>query len=240
MLEPGFLIRGGAWNAELRQRIIGSARKPEESLGDFSAQVSANKAGLQRLQLLIEKLEDYSFGEAVDALNAYGETIARQMLAEIPDGDYRFSDLLDDDGIGDVVVGAFQQVVEGRVEGEARALAGGVLDHPQVGAEDGLDAGRQGRPVELDHREQVALVGQRDRRHLLPGELRHQRLDADGAVDQRVFGVQPEVDELRWFVLACFGFGMVGFGWCGQIVPLVILIAAGLQLPVRCTWKRLW
>jgi N-methylhydantoinase B len=101
VLEPDFLIRGGAWNAELRQRIIGSARKPDESLGDFSAQVSANQAGLQRLRALIDRLEAYSFGEAVEALNGYGETIARQMLADIPDGEYRFSDVLDDDGIGD-------------------------------------------------------------------------------------------------------------------------------------------
>ena len=101
VLEPDFLIRNGEWNSALRQKIIGSARKPDESLGDFSAQVSANMAGLQRLQTLIAKMQGDSFSRAVDALNAYGESLARQMLAKIPDGEYRFSDLLDDDGIGD-------------------------------------------------------------------------------------------------------------------------------------------
>ena len=102
VLEPSFLIRNGEWNDTLREKIIGSARKPDESLGDFSAQISANLAGLQRLQVLIGNMKAYSFAEAVDALNDYGETLARQMLADIPDGDYSFSDRLDDDGIGDV------------------------------------------------------------------------------------------------------------------------------------------
>jgi N-methylhydantoinase B len=101
VLEPDFLIRNGEWNSELREKIIASARKPDESLGDFSAQVSANLAGLQRLKRLIEKMQACSFQQAVDALNDYGETLARQMVADIPDGEYSFTDVLDDDGIGD-------------------------------------------------------------------------------------------------------------------------------------------
>ena len=101
VLEPTFLIRNGEWNSELREKIVGSARKPDESLGDFSAQVSANLAGLQRLKGLIEKMQACSFQQAVDTLNDYGETLARQMVADIPDGEYSFTDVLDDDGIGD-------------------------------------------------------------------------------------------------------------------------------------------
>ncbi len=101
VIEPAFLIRGGEWNSLLRERILGATRRPDESLGDFSAQVSANLAGLQRLGALIEKMHDDSFEPAVDRLNDYGETLARQMVAHIPDGEYRFTDVLDDDGIGD-------------------------------------------------------------------------------------------------------------------------------------------
>jgi len=101
VLEPAFLIRDGKWNSPLRERIAGSARRPDESLGDFSAQVSANLAGLQRLESLIGKMHAFSFQHAVDSLNDYGETLARQMVAEIPDGQYCFTDVLDDDGIGD-------------------------------------------------------------------------------------------------------------------------------------------
>ena len=101
VLEPAFLIRNGEWNSTLRAKILGSTRRPDESLGDFSAQVSANLAGLQRLERLVARMHDDSFQHAVDSLNDYGETLARQMVAEIPDGQYVFSDVLDDDGIGD-------------------------------------------------------------------------------------------------------------------------------------------
>lgn len=101
VLQPEMLLRDGSWNPGLRQRIIDSARNPEESLGDFSAQVSANIAGLQRIETLIGKMGGDRFNRAVVALNNYGETIAQQMLAGIPDGEYSFSDVLDDDGIGD-------------------------------------------------------------------------------------------------------------------------------------------
>ena len=68
-------------------------------------------------------------------------------------------------------------------------LAVGIAD-PGIDADHRLDAGAERGLVELDHREQVGLVGQCHRRHVLPGELLHQRLDADGTVDERVFGVQ--------------------------------------------------
>src|SRR5262249_34895305 len=54
--------------------------------------------------------------------------------------------------------------------------------------------------IELHHREQVVLIGYTDRAHAGPGH----RIDELGyphhAVDERVFGVQPQVNELshRW------------------------------------------
>jgi N-methylhydantoinase B len=100
VLEPAFLIRNGEWNSILRDKIVSSARRPDESLGDFSAQVSSNLAGGKRLQALITKVQACSFQQAVDRLNDYGETLARQMIADIPDGEYSFADVLDDDGMG--------------------------------------------------------------------------------------------------------------------------------------------
>jgi hypothetical protein len=66
---------------------------------------------------------------------------------------------------------------------------------PQVAAGDRLDTGCFGRLVELDQREQVALVGQRDRRHLRARAGVHQFRDADGRVDQRILAVHVEMDE---------------------------------------------
>ena len=69
-----------------------------------------------------------------------------------------------------------------------------VVADPRIDADDRLDARTQCRAGKLDHREQIALIGQRDRRHVHPGDRLHQRLDPHNTVDQRVFGVEAQVD----------------------------------------------
>ena len=50
--------------------------------------------------------------------------------------------------------------------------------------------------VEDDRREHVAVLGDRHRRHLQLHRLVEQLLDPAGAVEQRVLGVQMEMDEV--------------------------------------------
>ncbi|MNM60872.1 hypothetical protein D3C81_721650 [compost metagenome] len=66
---------------------------------------------------------------------------------------------------------------------------------PQVGTADRFDAGAHGRLVELHQRAHVALIGDRDRRHVHPGQRLGQRFDPHQAVDQREFGVDAQVNE---------------------------------------------
>ncbi len=73
------------------------------------------------------------------------------------------------------------------------ALAG--LVNQQIDAHDGLDAVRQRLAVELHHREQIALIRHRDRRHAAASDRAHQFGHADDAVDQRVFGMKTKMDE---------------------------------------------
>jgi N-methylhydantoinase B len=68
--------------------------------GDFVAQISANKVGLRRLLEVIESLGRQRFEQALEQLNDYGERLASQQLASIADGQYRFTDFMDDDGAG--------------------------------------------------------------------------------------------------------------------------------------------
>ena len=51
--------------------------------------------------------------------------------------------------------------------------------------------------VELDHREQIALIGEGHGRHAGRRDGRHQARHAHDSVDQRVLGVQPQVNEFR-------------------------------------------
>ena len=65
-----------------------------------------------------------------------------------------------------------------------------------LAAEDRLDALLLRLIVEDDRREHVAVLGDRERRHLQARRLLQQLVDAAGAVEQRIFGVQVQVDEI--------------------------------------------
>jgi N-methylhydantoinase B len=70
-----------------------------DTYGDFAAQISANRTGIERLGQLVGSRPD-AFLDGIDEINAYGERLALARLMEIPQGTWRFSDYLDDDGCG--------------------------------------------------------------------------------------------------------------------------------------------
>ena len=59
----------------------------------------------------------------------------------------------------------------------------------------GLTPAARAARVELDHAEDVAGVGERQRRHAVGLRLRHRVVDADDAVRHRVLAVHPQVNE---------------------------------------------
>lgn len=100
VIGPVHLVRGGEVQSAVLRRVTGTTRNSAESIGDFNAQMAANRAGASRLAALISGYGGELFGTAVVALNDYAERLARSALVEIPAGRYRFVDHLDDDGQG--------------------------------------------------------------------------------------------------------------------------------------------
>ena len=100
VIEPVHLVRGSVIDAALLDRVTQATRNRAESEGDFAAQIAANRAGAARLAQLIVGYGSAVFRQGIVALNAYAERLAREALAEIPSGVYRFTDYLDDDGQG--------------------------------------------------------------------------------------------------------------------------------------------
>lgn len=100
IIPPTFIVRGGALDAAVLSEITGQSRNSFQSHGDYSAQLSANRCGVARLLALIELMGIAPFREALVALNDYAERLALSSLNEIPDGHYRFYDVMDDDGMG--------------------------------------------------------------------------------------------------------------------------------------------
>ena len=98
--------------------LMGSMRNPSESKGDFSAQIAANRRGCKRLLELIRQMSAAQYLKALIALNDYAEQLCIASLKAIPDGEYRFSDVMDDDGLGhaDIEIGTRITVKQGKAD----------------------------------------------------------------------------------------------------------------------------
>ena len=70
-----------------------------------------------------------------------------------------------------------------------------LLAQQQIDADQRLHARLERLAIELHHREQIVLVGHRDRRHARGGDRRDQLRHPHHAVAQRELGVQPQVNE---------------------------------------------
>lgn len=108
LISPCFLKRRSGWvesTLDMLQMIDsdsvkGSDQKIATLHGDFSAQVSANEQGVERMSGLLTQWGESFFEEGVRTLNDYAESLARQRIEQIPDGIYRYGDVMDSDGFG--------------------------------------------------------------------------------------------------------------------------------------------
>ncbi len=100
LIAPTLLVERERLCREVLDGIIAATHNATVTEGDFSAQISANRGGVARVQALAGRLGPDAYLEGLDALNAYAARLARQALRALPDGEYRFDDLMDDDGQG--------------------------------------------------------------------------------------------------------------------------------------------
>jgi N-methylhydantoinase B/oxoprolinase/acetone carboxylase alpha subunit len=85
--QEGLRIPPVKLGPEVVALLLANSRTPEERGGDLDAQVGANLVGVQRLA---------AFADApLDEVCTYGERRMRAALAELPDGEWRFEDVLD-------------------------------------------------------------------------------------------------------------------------------------------------
>ena len=129
IIAPTLIQRQGKTLAAVLSRL---SSDDAESHGDFSAQISANSAGVTRLSELVISIGVLRFLSALQQLNDYGERLARAALQDIPDGCYHFSDVMDDDGLGnkDIPIVVAIKVVAGDVSvnfsGTSAQVAGNI------------------------------------------------------------------------------------------------------------------
>ncbi|MBI4695398.1 MAG: hydantoinase B/oxoprolinase family protein [Gammaproteobacteria bacterium] len=98
VIAPAKLLVRGGMNPVMLETLERGLRNPRATLGDFSAQISANRVGVERLAAVCAALGTSAFAAALAGVNDYAETLSRKALAQIPAGVYRHTDYMDGDG----------------------------------------------------------------------------------------------------------------------------------------------
>jgi N-methylhydantoinase B/oxoprolinase/acetone carboxylase alpha subunit len=101
ILPPVKLLAGGRLVPDLLRLILANVRTPDEREGDLTAQIAANRVGELRLQGAVRRYGRARVDRYAAEAQAYTERILRRTIAALPDGEYRFEDVLDDDGFGE-------------------------------------------------------------------------------------------------------------------------------------------
>jgi N-methylhydantoinase B len=95
------LFEAGEPNATLLKLIEKNVRLPDRVIGDLKAQFAACRTGAREMGKLFDRYgapaAQAYFAELLD----YAERMTRDEIRKWPDGTYRFTDYIDDDGFGD-------------------------------------------------------------------------------------------------------------------------------------------
>ena len=94
------LFNGGELNQDIFDLLLLNVRVPHERRGDYFAQVAACRLGSRRLNEMAQRYGPETLTAAFAAIMDRTESRLRSGIAQIPDGTYEFTDVLDNDGMG--------------------------------------------------------------------------------------------------------------------------------------------
>jgi N-methylhydantoinase B len=103
-LRPVKLMREGVLNQELWNIFADNCRIPALNWGDITACIAALDKSERRLARLVERYGYTAIEQAIYATLDRTEQLARQVLARIPKGEYRFDEYFEDDYVSDLPV----------------------------------------------------------------------------------------------------------------------------------------
>lgn len=100
IIPPVKLIDAGRVNEPLLKLITANSRAPEERMGDFQAQLAAQRIGAARLIAMTQAHGIEATQTHADALIDYANRMTEAAIRRIPAGVYTHRDQLDSDGQG--------------------------------------------------------------------------------------------------------------------------------------------
>ncbi|TQF78557.1 hydantoinase B/oxoprolinase family protein [Elioraea sp. Yellowstone] len=97
---PCKLVSEGRLDRRLLDIMLLNVRAPTQNWGDLKAQLASVNTGERKVHEMIRRFGIETFRQGIRDLLDLGERQARRVLASIPDGDYPFTDYLDEDAPG--------------------------------------------------------------------------------------------------------------------------------------------
>lgn len=101
IIPPVTLVRRGSLVPDVLAMILANVRTPDEREGDLTAQIASNRVAERRLLQAVAKYGRRTVEGYASAAQDYTERVLRCTIAQVPDGEYRFEDVLDGDGFSD-------------------------------------------------------------------------------------------------------------------------------------------
>jgi N-methylhydantoinase B len=98
-IPPVKIVRGGYIDTDMMRLLLANVRGERERRADFDAQLGSLKTGATRLIETVERRGLNETSEYALHLISYSARMMRNAIAEIPDGVYAASDVLDNDGV---------------------------------------------------------------------------------------------------------------------------------------------
>jgi N-methylhydantoinase B len=141
-LRPFRLYRRGELNAEMWNVFADNCRIPALNWGDLTACTAALAKAEQRMQRLAQRYGRAAVADAMGGTIDRTERITRDVLARIPQGEYRFTEYFEDDYISDVPVRITVKLIS---HGDGRVTLDYTGSDPQVRAALNLPSGSMRR-----------------------------------------------------------------------------------------------
>lgn len=101
IIPPVKIVNSGILNQDIFDLILANVRTPAERSGDLKAQIGANQRGVTRMLEIIDRYGQQEVHDYMQELLFYTERMTRRLIAELPNGNFSFTDRLDNNGISD-------------------------------------------------------------------------------------------------------------------------------------------
>jgi N-methylhydantoinase B len=97
---PGVkLYKAGELNEDIHRMAIANCRFKNAVNGDLNAQVASCHVGARELLRVIKRFGHAQFTECIERMFDHGEVVVREFIKSIPDGTYRATCHMDDNGV---------------------------------------------------------------------------------------------------------------------------------------------